>query len=1347
MQTRPTVIRARKHAALLLAAAIFSIPTTAAHAEQPATAPTGATSGSDSRVPQVVPERDRDRVLTPRWKTSADLAWATAADGRGLHILTARAADGYAWRVVATLRESLVDVDQWIGQACLTSSGDKVVAVYAPRTFSNKPDLFDRAGFAAVVDLRTGQVTKLGVTASLAYFNPGCGADDLAVLTQAKARDDQGRTRLAVVDTRNGKVVAKPVELDGQVTSAIPVSRTRIVAAKGAHIVRVEDGKIGLVARTSGVPFRLTADADGGVVYLNSVSSPGQPAAAPGAPEQLAAMRLSRAQLAQNSPAGATPTEVARGAFDGFSLAPAAHGTVAIVGAASMRGTAGYLKHLPKVAPGAGASTTAEVFVHDVDWAKGRVPLTDEEAAPIELSLTVPATNQTVRLGIDLAHPAAAGARTSLGTQAAAGTTRIGETMSPALAPLATTATLAANLIVDDLPESTSERTCAIARNDHRRQAMQPKPRQVEWAANQAITKNLDATWNPTGVDGWRTRVALTTTKPMQLFPTPALAGWPTGRVPAQILLGVAMQESNLWQASRYAMPGVTGNPIIGNYYGIDIYNGYEGDDWDINMADADCGYGVMQVTDGMRIGQRTSEQQHAIALDYASNIAAGLQILVQKWNQTYSAGLRINNGNPVNIENWFYAVWAYNSGFYPQADASKNNGAWGVGWHNNPANPKYDPQREPFLHDNNFIDAVHPNWWPYPERVMGWAAWPMGLYEAPGVEVPAFRGAWWNTDDDRYHVKPPMDLFCDDTNRCDKDLVGEVPWDPEAIPDVPGPCRSVQNGYPDFRCWYNRPATWKNCSAECGYEFLRFPSTWMEEANGTSYPPNCSRSASASGNAAPTGAYIIDEDVNGVPSVRPCANITSDGTFSMSFAADANGTMPSKVDIHQLGAGFGGRFIFGHTRSGSPGGLQDRLEVVGTWKLNRAIYTWMRVAVHLPDHGARTQQAKYTIHFGDGRSAVRYINQKRQANNWVSLGSFKFNGVPSVSLTNVTLDGDGTENVAWDAMAFQPLSREPVEVAVLGDSYSSGEGTGDPAATGAAGYYAETNVDGGDRKWQNSCRRSPDAWARKLVLPGMTQTVGALENQWSSSVELGFVACSGAVTEQLTTPWYGRVGSADYDGTGQWYEYPQLYSGVLNQDTDYVILTIGGNDGGVFGNVLTTCVGMPMCQESALWDTVYDQLDDHTIPDLEALLRKIKTQAPTAKIVLANYPVVMNISDAEACWVEPWELNAILPLQAYLTRKQGDTVLHLWATEGMNVTFAPVDDRFVRHDACEVLGQNWINGLTLVAQGDGDRSPSMASFHPNEQGTTAYAAGISAALSAPAPNVPWNPIPPSLGP
>ena len=53
---------------------------------------------------------------------------------------------------MATLSEPGFDVDQWIGNACLTGSGRRLVVVYGPRTFTNRADLFDRGGFTAVVD-------------------------------------------------------------------------------------------------------------------------------------------------------------------------------------------------------------------------------------------------------------------------------------------------------------------------------------------------------------------------------------------------------------------------------------------------------------------------------------------------------------------------------------------------------------------------------------------------------------------------------------------------------------------------------------------------------------------------------------------------------------------------------------------------------------------------------------------------------------------------------------------------------------------------------------------------------------------------------------------------------------------------------------------------------------------------------------------------------------------------------------------------------------------------------------------------------------------------------------------
>ncbi|MGC5411624.1 hypothetical protein ACPXCX_49380, partial [Streptomyces sp. DT225] len=85
------------------------------------------------------------------------------------------------------------------------------------------------------------------------------------------------------------------------------------------------------------------------------------------------------------------------------------------------------------------------------------------------------------------------------------------------------------------------------------------------------------------------------------------------------------------------------------NYYGVSYSaDGTQGDPWSIDWSEADCGYGVTQVTDGMRragtgYATLTQTQQEAVALDYVANIAAGADILADKWNQTRADGLIVN--------------------------------------------------------------------------------------------------------------------------------------------------------------------------------------------------------------------------------------------------------------------------------------------------------------------------------------------------------------------------------------------------------------------------------------------------------------------------------------------------------------------------------------------------------------------------------------------------------------------------------------------------------------------------------------------------------------------------------
>jgi endonuclease/exonuclease/phosphatase family metal-dependent hydrolase len=503
--------------------------------------------------------------------------------------------------------------------------------------------------------------------------------------------------------------------------------------------------------------------------------------------------------------------------------------------------------------------------------------------------------------------------------------------------------------------------------------------------------------------------------------------------VPAQVMLGIAAQESNLWQAPRFVLPGATGNPLIGNYFGLDIYNGTEADDWTIRWDKADCGYGVTQVTDGMRLAGREKpgetalpyQKQRAVALDFAANIAAGLQILQSKWNQTRSAGLVINNGDPAKLENWFFAVWAYNSGFHPNTGGGA---PWGVGWANNPANPKYPANRTAFL-DTTYQDAAHPQDWPYQEKVMGWAGHPVEVAESPTTLVSGYRAAWWNGGDvqgpiNRRNVKPPLAQFCDATNQC---VPGAqyVPNDPEVIGEPAGPC-GHQNaaGRYDLQCWYHVPSTWKSdCDYSCGNELLRFDPGYAYQEDGTSYPPQCTL------DGLPSNAQVIDDVPDGTPIVRPgCSKPgTNAGTFTFTFKPDGAGQFPGKIDTHQLGGGFGGHFWFSRTRTaGMHGG---RLEVKATWRFNQTELGFGRVLVHLPDNRAQTRIARYVVKTAYG-DRVSVVQQPGIGNRWVSIGVWRFGNRPEVSLSTVTPDGTGTQDVAFDAVAFVPIPQvETLEV------------------------------------------------------------------------------------------------------------------------------------------------------------------------------------------------------------------------------------------------------------------------------------------------------------------------------
>lgn len=1274
-----------------------------------------------------------DRVLGRGWQRSRDRAVTTVGDETGLHVLVADRWTAYQWRTVATLAEPATPSDQWIGQLCVSGSGRRAVVVYAPRSFTNRPVLMERGAFAAVVDLDTGVVTKLDQRVSLGYFNPACGAGDTAVLSRLEQSAEAGvpaQTWIGTVDTTSAVIDTK-VRVAGQVTSAVPVAG-RILAAAAATLVEVDNqGRVTVVAPTNGQPFRLMPDGPRGLAF--QVARAGE----------VDLVRL----------AGREVSTVATVPLGTVKLRPGAGGRVyAVGGRATDRVPAG----LPPTWRAVDALPDSEVSTH------GRIvverAVTGREAAG-RIAAVPPGEGhaQPVRIEGRLVNADGAGAEVSFGVYPAGGAAGQVPTPAPGGAPAAPDG--AGPQQDHSTVPWDPDRACAVPRNDPEIQVYQPSPRQVEWAADLAVRGQLTfqrpANWLNNGLPAY---------SPQGIFPSKPLSGG--GYVPVQVLLGVLAQESNLWQASWHVVDALAGNPLTSSgFYGIPWDNQ---DPTLINWSDVDCGYGAAQVTTGMHSDDTdqvvngvtmTYTRQKAVVLDYATNVAAGLRILQDKWNQTRNAGLIANNGDPQYLENWWFAVWAYNTGFYPDPG---NGEPWGVGWSNNPASPLYPEDRAMFLttpldvpgegiHDEiGYDNAKHPNHWSYPERVIGFAYTSLRRYDFASQ-------SWTET-----YLTPPLEpqftplaqpnrlTFCVPTiNQCDPEQT-RPPGDYPGYPDT----HCLRD---DLRCWWNQPITWLpgdwNGCQYCGTERRRFTTVEPRPFADSIYDSQCSTAG------LPAAARIID-DIDSAAPLGPqgCSrNWASGGTFDLKFESHTNTAgstvYPGKVDFHQIGGGFGGHFWFAHSHSDT----NSPMKVVGTWTPTTRFNGWVRVFVHIPDHGAHTQQARYEIHTGSGTEA-RYLPTRRRQHAWVPLGTYEFSnsGAQRVELSNTTEDGRAVEDLAWDAVAFLPLPSKPDHfVVAMGDSYISGEGAGN--------YYGETDTNYGDHGW-NACRRSRNAWPRKVVLPGTSSSVGQATDAHDPQIDFQSVACSGATTAgaTTTTPWYWQnppssLTSFHEAADGRFGEVSQLESGALSSNTTLVLLSIGGNDAG-FADVMTDCAETNCA--SSQREAAIQQDIDNVQPAIAALIGEIHSRAPNAAIVLVGYPRLFNEemytgSERTNCaphhrytWDEAQMLNS---LADYMRDAQAATVAAL--APSLDAHFVDMVTGFGNHGACPpVLGPEEIHQVVVGPTSDGDyhlvegdgyarcvgwievgfqRCISRESFHPKATGNSRYGTVVTGFLAS----------------
>lgn len=128
-----------------------------------------------------------------------------------------------------------------------------------------------------------------------------------------------------------------------------------------------------------------------------------------------------------------------------------------------------------------------------------------------------------------------------------------------------------------------------------------------------------------------------------------------------------------------------------------------------------DCGYGIAQVTSGMRRGETSAYDASRVASSAAYNVSVGAAILADKWRASPCVG----GNDPDVIEHWYFATWGYN----------------GFAVKNNPNNPMYAADRREFRTPGVASAQVRGNY-PYQELVWGYAHYPLTASHYTGIAL-----------------------------------------------------------------------------------------------------------------------------------------------------------------------------------------------------------------------------------------------------------------------------------------------------------------------------------------------------------------------------------------------------------------------------------------------------------------------------------------------------------------------------------------------------------------------------------------------------------------------------------
>jgi lysophospholipase L1-like esterase len=233
-------------------------------------------------------------------------------------------------------------------------------------------------------------------------------------------------------------------------------------------------------------------------------------------------------------------------------------------------------------------------------------------------------------------------------------------------------------------------------------------------------------------------------------------------------------------------------------------------------------------------------------------------------------------------------------------------------------------------------------------------------------------------------------------------------------------------------------------------------------------------------------------------------------------------------------------------------------------------------------------------------------------------------------------------------ALAGPAAAQSTVHYVALGDSYSSGVGAGD--------YYSSSG----------SCDRSPHAYS-------------VLWDNANAPATYTSVACSGATTSSVISSQLSALSSA----------------------TTLASITVGGNDVG-FSSVMETCVLESTSSCVSAVQAAESKVANQLPGELNNVLSAIAADAPSARVVVLDYPELYDLSQSSGCiglsTTDRTDLNQ--------AADQLDSQIQAAAGRYGDV-FGDVRSHFAGHEICD--SSSWLHSVNFF-----DISES---YHPTAAG------------------------------